>query len=80
MMKRFRIHRHPNFITAAQIQKRGAAQVFEPLWRFRTLNELADHFAAMGVPAYALEAAQQSISSTGRATLVYFDSQRGSVH
>ena len=75
MMKRFMIHRHPNCITATHIQNRGATRVFGPMLRFPSVNDLVAHFAALGVPACALNAAQVRVDLTGRATLVFFESQ-----
>jgi hypothetical protein len=73
MMKRFMIHRHPNCITATQVQDKGATRVFDPMLRFRSLKDLVAHFTALGVPACALGAAQVRIDLTGKATLVFFE-------
>jgi hypothetical protein len=75
MMKSFMIHRQPNCITATRVQNRAATRVFDPMLRFRSLNDLVAHFAALGVPACALEAAQVRVDLTGKATLVFFESQ-----
>jgi hypothetical protein len=75
MIKRFMIHQHPHVITATRIQKKGATTIFDPTLRFPSLTELVDHFAALGVPSYALEAAQESIDFTGKATLTFFESE-----
>jgi hypothetical protein len=76
MMKRFMIYKHPHVITATSIQRKGATTILEPTLRFRSLSELVDHFAAQGVPSYALKAAQESIEFTGKATLTFFESSR----
>jgi hypothetical protein len=75
MMKRFMIRKHPHVITATRIQKKDAATIFDPPLRFRSLTELIHHFATLGVPSYALEAAQESIDFTGKATLTFFESE-----
>ena len=74
-MKRFVLHKHPHMITATRIHKKGATTIFDPTLRFRSVTELVDHFAALGVPCYALEAAQESIDFTGKATLIFFESE-----
>jgi hypothetical protein len=71
MMKRFMIHKHAHVITSTRIEKKGATSIFDATLRFRSLTELVDHFAALGVPSYALEAAQESIDFTGKATLTF---------
>jgi hypothetical protein len=75
MMKRFMIRKHPLVITATRIQKKGATTIFDPTLRFRSLTELIHHFAALGVPSYALEATQERIDFTGKATLTFFESE-----
>ena len=66
------IHKHPHGITATtRIQKKGATTIFDATLRFTSLTELVDHFAALGVPSYALGAAQESIDFTGKATLTF---------
>ena len=72
MMKRYMIHEHRHVITATRIQRKGGTNIFDPMLRFQSSAELVDHFTAQGVPYYALEAAQESLDFTGKATLTFF--------
>jgi len=70
MTRRFLIHRHPELITATEIQMKGSTGVVDSVLRFGTLDELVGHFQSLGASVAALDAARQSLDNIGMATLV----------
>jgi hypothetical protein len=70
------IHKHPHVITATEIQIKDSTGVFDPVLRFRSLDELVGHFTALGASVEALNAARQNVNSTGMATLVFSEKHR----
>lgn len=74
MTRRFLIHRHPHVITATEIQMKGSTGVVDSVLRFGSVDELVAHFRSLGASEEALEAARQSVDTTGLAMLVFSES------
>ena len=74
MTRRFLIHRHPELITATEIQMKGSTGVVDSVLRFRSLDELVSHFRSLGASAEDLDAARQNVDKSGMATLVFSES------
>jgi hypothetical protein len=69
--RRFLIHKHPHVITAVEIRLEDSTGVFDPARRFKSFEELVEHFSRLGASVTALEAARLTVDSTGMATLVF---------
>jgi len=75
------IHRHPHVITAMEIRIKDSTGVFDPVVRFTSMDELVGHFTNLGASLEALDAIQNSVKSTGVATIVFSERrQRTEVH
>jgi len=72
-MRRFIIHRQPHAIVATEVRINGWTDSFDPKLRFRSVDDWVDHFAALGVPACTLAAAQKSFEATGKATFIFLE-------
>jgi len=72
-MRRFIIHQQPHAIVATEIRIDGWTGSFDAKLRFRSVDDWVNHFAALGVPACTLAAAQKNFETTGKATFFFLD-------
>ena len=76
MKRQFVIQRHPHVVTATEIQVKGSTGIGIDVLRFGSVDELIAHFAALGVSAHALDAARESVNSTGMASLEFSEGHK----